>query len=85
MREPVGSPAFHQRYSELMVAEPLSASIIDRAPKSNTFRWLCIQSFGSPDFKRLGQRTQYVSRRIVESMFEDQYIRVPKRSSRIFP
>ena len=72
IREPVGGPAFHQRYSELLIGDPRPTSTLDRAPKARTFRWLCVQYFDAPEFtRRLKQRTQYVRRRILESMFDE--------------
>jgi hypothetical protein len=70
MREPVGSPAFHQRYGELMAGEPQPATP-NHTPTAHTFRWLCVQYFGSPKFKHLNPRTQYVRRRIFDSMFDE--------------
>ncbi len=41
------------------------------AARSNTLRWLCVQFFGSPDFNRLDQRTQYTRRRMIEAMLNE--------------
>lgn len=71
LHEPVGNAAFHQRYGELMKGATEPTSTLERSPSANTFRWLCIQFFGSKDFKSLEPRTQYVRRRIFESMFEE--------------
>ena len=71
MRETVGSPAFHQRYGELIAAKSTPAPTLERTPKPYTFRWLCIQFFKSPEFKRLSKRTQYVRRRIFDTMFDE--------------
>src|SRR5262245_16221982 len=70
IREKIGGSAFHQRYAELMNCEPAPAPLL-RGPTANTLRWLCIQYFGSPEFKGLDSRTQYVRRRIFESMFDE--------------
>ena len=43
----------------------------DQLPKSNTLRWLCVQFFASPDFKRLDPRTQYTRRSIIEAMLHE--------------
>ncbi len=42
-----------------------------RLPKRSTWRWLCVQYFGSVDFLRLGQSTQRVRRGILEATFEE--------------
>ena len=85
MREPVGSPAFHQRYGELMAGEALLVPALAPILKSNTFRWLCIQYFCSREFLSLDQRTQYVRRRILESMFDEPIFQGAKETFADFP
>lgn len=41
------------------------------APKLGTYRWLCVQYFGSPEFARLDPRTQRVRRSILESTLQE--------------
>jgi integrase len=64
----VGSPSFHTRYPELMQGDGQAPPDAGRTPKANTLGWLCVQYFGSKNFKSLNRRTQYVRRRIIESM-----------------
>ena len=85
MRETVGSPAFHQRYGELIAPKSLPAPNLDRTPKAYTFRWLCIQFLDSPEFKRLNKRTQYVRRRIFEAMFDEPIYQGAKERFAEFP
>jgi integrase len=65
------SEAFHRRYAELIGGDIEPQPSNDRTPKANTFRWLCVQFFGSPEYKRLDPRTQYTRRRIFEAMFDE--------------
>jgi integrase len=73
IREKLDSESFRRRYDELLSGGPKAndppPSVT--APKRNTLRWLCVEFFGSPDFKRLDPRTQYTRRRILELMFDE--------------
>jgi integrase len=40
-------------------------------PAPGTYRWLCVQYFGSPEFRRLDPRTQWTRRGILESTFNE--------------
>src|SRR5262245_7369452 len=71
LHDRVGNPTFHARYAELMRGEEQTPANADRMPKASTFRWLCVQYFGSKEFKSLDKRTQYVRRRIIESMLDE--------------
>src|SRR5262245_2201878 len=71
IRERVGSEGFYRIYAELLPDRPEPVAAIDEVAKSNTLRWLCVQFFGSPDFKRLDPRTQYTRRRIIELMLSE--------------
>src|SRR5437667_6408436 len=70
LREKPGTAPFYLRYGELMESEPKPTSTLARTPSANTFRWLCIKFFGSLEFNRLDPRTQYVRRRIFDSMVD---------------
>ena len=69
--ERVGSAAFHQIYGQLMSESSAVRIIVQHSPAARTFRWLCVQYFASREFKSLEARTQYVRRRIFESMFDE--------------
>jgi integrase len=74
IREKLDSEAFRRRYDELLTGGSASneaGGAVGVLPKRNTFRWLCVQFFGSPDFKRLDPRTQYTRRRLLEAMFDE--------------
>jgi integrase len=74
LREKLDSEAFRRRYDELLAGGPKAADQPQTSlatPKRNTLRWLCVEFFGSPDFKRLDPRTQYTRRRILELMFDE--------------
>jgi len=86
IREQLGSEEFHRRYAELKAGRQDSETPgFDRTPKPNTFRWLCVQFFGSPDFKRLDERTQYVRRRAIEAMFDEPIAPGAKDTFAAFP
>lgn len=67
MRERIGSDGFHKRYAELKRGCVEVVSPILSALRVNTFRWLCVQFYGSAEFKRLDARTQYTRRGILEA------------------
>jgi integrase len=71
IREPMGSDGFYRRYSELLPDIAAVREAPSHAARSNTLRWLCVQFFGSPDFNRLDQRTQYTRRGIIEAMLNE--------------
>lgn len=71
IRDPLGSEQFDQRYHELLrqhAAGELRKPPSD-APKTGTFKWLCIEYFKSVTFKQLDLRTQRVTTLIVEKMW----------------
>jgi integrase len=84
LRERAGSPDFHRRYAELMNRDP-EPVVLNHQSTANTLRWLCIQYFGSPKFKQLGRRTQYVRRRIFESMLDEPIAPGAKETFAYFP
>lgn len=70
LHERVGSEEFDRRYHDLIrgsAAGELKAAPRD-APAAGTFRWLCVEHFKSVTFRQLDQRTQQVTRLIVEKM-----------------
>ena len=71
IRERLGSDGFYRRYSELLPEGTIVREARGHAVRSNPLRWLCVQFFGSPDFNRLNQRTQYTRRGIVEAMLNE--------------
>jgi integrase len=73
IREKLDCEAFRRRYDELLAGgdKGKEADPPITAPKRNTLRWLCVEFFGSPDFKRLDPRSQYTRRRILEHMFDE--------------
>jgi integrase len=83
--ERVGSPAFHQVYGRLMSEDSAAQNISPQSPTARTFRWLCIQYFGSKEFKSLEPRTQYVRRRIFESMFDERIAPAAQETFADFP
>ena len=46
-------------------------ALIECRPKPGTLRWLCVQYFGSTDFKQLDPTTQTVRRRVLEHICEE--------------
>jgi integrase len=74
IREPYGSPAFWERYAELRKAAErgeLKAPPRD-APTPGTWRWLCVQFFGSATgLLALDPETQHVRRLVLEHTFTE--------------
>src|SRR5262249_13224058 len=70
MKEPYGTPEFWRRYAELLAkaeAGELKASSRD-APKPGTWRWLCVQFFGSETgLLAMDPGTQTVRRLVLEA------------------
>jgi integrase len=85
IHEHLDTEAFHRRYADLLkgAVEPVPSD--SRVPKADTLRWLCVQFFSSPDFKRLDPRTQYTRRRIFEAMFDEPIAPGAKETFADFP
>lgn len=69
MREAMGSVAFAERYEALLQGSTGSSVQKANRPKPRTWRWLCAQYLGSPEFQRLEDSTKSLRRRILESTF----------------
>ena len=70
IRERIGSPAFYDRYAALRNGQSNSKRDKPHPPhqtKTATFRWLCLRFYEFADCTRLNPRTQYTTRRILES------------------
>jgi integrase len=63
------TPEFHAEYARLLAQNQPPAA--PRGPVTGTWRWLCVEYFKSTAFKRLGARTQYVRRGILEHTFDE--------------
>jgi integrase len=88
IREKLDTEAFRRRYDELLAGGAHGGgpqAWVPAAPKRNTLRWLCVEFFGSPDFKRLDPRTQYTRRRILEAMFDEPIAPGAKETFADFP
>src|SRR5262249_49941951 len=62
------TPEFMAQYEAAKNATPI------RAPKGitpNTWRWLCVNYFGSVDFLQLDPSTQHRRRKILEATFDE--------------
>jgi integrase len=62
-----GTPEFSARYHTLLEQAKSSNHIVRPAIQAGTFRWLCVQYFGSAEFKALNASTQRTRRRVLES------------------
>ncbi|HRN87912.1 MAG TPA: tyrosine-type recombinase/integrase [Hyphomicrobium sp.] len=76
IRETPGTEAFAAHYEQLLHASEAGklahATHADRnTPTPGTWRWLCIEYFGSPTFRRLEPTTQTTRRRILESTLDE--------------
>jgi integrase len=72
IREEPGSEAFAIRYHELLGGRDPTAArgpSVSRKPAPGTYRWLCVQFFGSTAFRALEQTTQDTYRRELEATF----------------
>ena len=70
IHERIGSPAFYDRYAALRNGQSNLKRDKPQPPhqtKTATFRWLCLRFYESADYTRLNPRTQYTTRRILES------------------
>ena len=70
--EMVGSPEFHAAYQAALAST--GESLVTREPKRPTpftYRWLCLQFFGSTDFKQLDPKTQHVRRQVLEHTWDE--------------
>ncbi len=64
---PIGSPAFLEAYKAAEAGAAQSATKTGVAPiRPESLRWLCVQYFQSPEFRRLAPRTQTIRRRFLE-------------------
>lgn len=75
IRETPGTDAFLVAYKKLLDDSETGATAISasgpRRILPGTWRWLCVQYFGSAEFKRLDLRTQRVRRRVLELTFDE--------------
>lgn len=74
LREAPGTEAFERRYRELLTESEnglLKSIVCPMRADPGTWRWLCIQYFGSSEFKRLDPKTQATRREILERTFEE--------------
>lgn len=74
IREPIGSAEFMMVYHRLKAGDlpPPSGDAGPPRAQHGTLRWLTVQYFASPAFKRLDARTQYVRRGILELCCQEQ-------------
>lgn len=73
LKSETGTQAFLDEYRAALsgpIDQPSAASL-DRRGNKGTFKWLCEQYFASAEFKRLASRTQYVRRRILDGVCEN--------------
>lgn len=66
LREPPGSPAFMERYNELVAGDG-KATAAAPAIAPNSLRWLMTRYFASHEFGELETSTQRLRRRLLES------------------
>ena len=70
-----GTTAFQASYEAARVAA--EAPLVDEesnrlsAPRPGTYRWLCVEYFGSAEYRRLDPRTQRTRRGIIEHTFDE--------------
>jgi len=65
MRETPGTDAFMTEYKAALAARPLPPSAARIVP--GTYRWLAMEYFKSPEFKRLDGATQKIRRSMIEA------------------
>ncbi|MBL4766407.1 MAG: tyrosine-type recombinase/integrase [Rhodobacteraceae bacterium] len=63
---PLGSPVFWKSYHAGLLKKRPKTTRAPGGDKTGTFRWLCEQYFVSAPFKRLGPRTRYVRRGLLD-------------------
>jgi hypothetical protein len=85
LRAVVGSADFAADYEAALAqssADPelTSHNSLD-PPQTGTWRWLCVEYFGSEEFRWLDPRTQRVRRRILEGTYEE---KIAPDSMRVF-
>jgi integrase len=69
---PIGSPAFWAAYHHAHeLSRKTDKRIAGKAAKSGSFHWLCQQYYGSPGYKQLELRTQYVRRKFLDPIAEE--------------
>jgi integrase len=76
VREQPGTEEFTSRYHELLRASESGELAPGPGTAANalmpgTWRWLCVQYFGSATFRRLAPSTQTTRRRILEATFDE--------------
>jgi integrase len=64
-----GTPEFHVEYARLLGRH--QPAVTPRGPVAGTYRWLCVEYFKSPAYKRLDPRTQRVRRGVLEHTFDE--------------
>ena len=65
--ETPGTPAFSARYHQLVDQAKSPSPALGPAIQAGTYRWLCVQYFGAPEFRALHGSTQRTRRRVLES------------------
>jgi hypothetical protein len=74
IREPEGTPAFWQRYAELLARAKTGElkTPPKSAPKPGTWRWLCVEFFKSETgLQALNPKTQTVRRQVLEATCQE--------------
>ena len=86
IRERMNTPDFHAAYQKALAGQTTK-----RFPgkpekvKPQTYRWLCVQFFASPDFKQLDVKTQHVRRLLLEHTWREPIAPGSKETFADFP
>ena len=65
--EEPGTPEFSARYHQLVEQAKSPSPALGPAIQASTYRWLCMQYFGSAEFRALHASTQRQRRRVLEA------------------
>lgn len=65
------APEFFAEYQRLLTEHQPAVTALSRHPQAGTWRWLCVEYFKSPAYKRLDPRTQRVRRGVLEHTFDE--------------
>ena len=71
IRERPGTAEFRRAYNAALTGQTETIASKTKPLTTNTFRWLCVQYFGSAEFKQLDPRTQRVRRGIIEHCLKE--------------